>query len=176
MYRILYSIPFWNLCIGLLIFCNIWVWARKHLVQTNVWRWIHFFLIFLWAGVCLYFTIFSRSAGNGQVMLMPFWSYRIAFLEGSYDYFQQIYLNVLLFFFFGLFAPEVSKQKGRYLVIITGSILFSTIIECCQFWLDIGMAEFDDVFSNTLGTIFGALVNWMAEKYAIRSLVEKSDE
>ena len=159
MYRILYGIPFWGICLGWLIFCSGWAWAKKRLQSKKVWKWCHFCVLLLWFAAVLYMTLADRNTGNGGVNLVPLWSYRIAFLEGSFDYFQQIYLNILAFFFLGLFAPEVLKGKWRFALVILIGVAISTSIEIIQFRLDLGLAEFDDVISNTLGTLFGSLTN-----------------
>ena len=159
MYRILYNIPFGAMCLWLLVFCAGWAWARKRLQAQKVWKWCHFGVLLLWLAAVLYITLGERNPGGGAVNLTPLWSYRIAFFEGSFDYFQQIYLNVLAFFFFGLFAPEVLKGKWRFVPVVLLGIAISAGVEFMQFRLDLGLAEFDDVLSNALGTLFGVLTN-----------------
>lgn len=159
MYRLLYGIEFWKLCVILILLFALWCYMQDRFGKTRVWRITHAGLLLLWLGVSLYVTIFSRSSGNGDVNLNLFWSYRIAFIEGSYDYFQQIYLNVVAFLFFGLFAPELLNGKYKYLIVVVFSVILSAAIEYSQFKLGVGLAELDDVLSNTLGTIGGAVVN-----------------
>ena len=159
MYRILYAIPFQVLLLGMLLFCVAWDWARKRLENHKAWKWSHFAVLLLWFAAVLYMTLGERDPGGGAVNLTPLWSYRIAFLEGSFDYFQQIYLNILAFFFFGLFAPELLRGKWRFAAVVLMGIAISAGIEFLQFRLDLGLAEFDDVLSNTLGTLLGVLTN-----------------
>ena len=168
MYRILYGIPLWELLIGLFLFYIVWCYAQVSLSETKVWKISHVALVLLWLCVSLYVVLLSRSQGNGSLNLEPFWSYRLAFAEGSYDYFQQIYLNILAFYFFGLFAPELLKGNCRYLATVAGAIVLSAIIEYSQFRMDLGLAELDDVFSNTFGAVLGAAANWISHKYILR--------
>ncbi len=164
MYRLLYGIDFWEICLGLLAFYTVWSYVKVRLGKHKVWKAAHIALLLLWLGVSLYIAIFDRSAGNGDVNLTPFWSYKIAF-KGSYDYFQQIYLNVLAFFVFGLTAPELLRTKYKYLAVIVCAAFLSVAIEFLQFKMDVGLAEFDDVFSNTLGAVIGAAANRISGKY-----------
>ncbi|MBO5071071.1 MAG: VanZ family protein [Roseburia sp.] len=165
MYRILYGIPFREILLGLFFSYIVWSYAKVRLGKRKVWKIFHVGVILLWLGVSLYVVILSRSRGNGGINLEPFWSYRMAFMEGSYDYFQEIYLNVMAFYFFGLFAPELLKGNYRYLVTIVGAMVLSIAIEYGQYRLDVGLAELDDVFSNTVGVVLGAVANWISYKY-----------
>lgn len=165
MYQLLYGIPLWLQCLGLLLIYTGWVWAGKRLRQAKIWRWSHFALILLWAAVILYVTIFNRSEGSGSVNLEPFWSYRLTFSKENYEFFFLIYLNIIAFSFFGLLAPELLASKWRHFAVMVIAVLLSIAIEYCQFRLDLGMAEFDDVFSNSLGAFGGVIANWAANRY-----------
>lgn len=163
MYRILYNIPLWLLCICLVGLYTGWSYARQKLRGNALWRLGHGLLLLLWLVVSLHIALFSRTAGNGSMNLEPFWSYRIAFTEGSFDYFQEIYLNILAFACFGLIVPEL--LRGRHWMAVLLAVVLSISIEYLQVYLDVGLAEFDDVFSNSLGVILGVLANYFSEKY-----------
>lgn len=163
MYRILYNVPLWLLCVGLIGLYTCWSYARQKLRGYAMWRMGHGLVLLFWLGVSLQIVIFGRTPGSGGVNLEPFWSYRIAFLEGSFDYFQEIYLNVLAFACLGLILPELFRV--RYWVIVLLAAVLSISIEYFQLALDVGLAEFDDIFSNTLGAVLGVLANSFSEKY-----------
>ena len=163
MYRILYNIPFWELCIGLFPCYTGWIWLRRRNLGSLLWKICHGAALLLWLVLTLYMTLFSRERGYGGMNLEPFWSYRLAFFEGSFDYFQEIYLNVLAFAIFGLIASELFQS--RYWMVVLLALALSVGIEYLQIVLDVGLAEFDDIFSNTLGTILGVLVNYFSERY-----------
>lgn len=179
MYRILYGISAWQLCVGLLLLYTVWSYARQKLGGTVLWRVCHGLALLLWLAVSLYITLFSRDIGNGGMNLEPFWSYRIAFAEGSFDYFQEIYLNILAFAGFGLLAPELRKEKWWLIAVMLMAAAFSIGIEYLQYYLDVGLAEFDDVFSNSIGVFLGMLANTISGKYIsaitwVRRLWKKS--
>lgn len=163
MYRILYNIPLWFLCIGLILFYTGWIHLRHIKGNTLLWRVVNILAVLMWITITLYITLFARETGNGGVILEPFWSYKIALFEGNYDYFQEIYLNILAFAYLGMIVP--TRSKNHYIVLILLTMVFSVGIEYFQYYLDVGLAEVDDVFSNTLGVILGALVNSFSEKY-----------
>lgn len=176
MYRFLYGLPLWWLCIAIPAMYAGWSLLRQRKKDSRFWRLCHGGVLLIWLAAALYVTIFSRETGNGGIRPDLFWSYRIAFLEGSYDYFQEIYLNVLAFFFFGLFAPELLKGKRRHLIVLLLGVAFSVGIEFLQFRMDVGLAEFDDVFSNALGTVIGILANRCAGKLWVRHLLHRRAE
>lgn len=165
MFRLFYDIPFCELCFGMILSYAVWCFGSIRFAHTKRWKMVHWGLVLLWFCAFSYITLFSRSTGNGAVNMTPFWSYRIAFQKGNYDYFQQIYLNVFAFIFFGLLAPELFKCKTRYWIVVGSAILLSLAIECSQFYLDVGLAEVDDVFSNTLGAVIGIFTNHVAYCY-----------
>ncbi|MDO4803835.1 MAG: VanZ family protein [Lachnospiraceae bacterium] len=54
-------------------------------------------------------------------------------------------------------ASRLSAEKGCCLLIIMLALAFSLTIESLQFALVKGLAELDDLFSNTLGAVLGIL-------------------
>lgn len=48
------------------------------------------------------------------------------------------------------------KRRGWMTVLICFS--FSLFIEATQLFLKLGLAEFDDIFENTIGALLGALI------------------
>lgn len=163
MYRILYNIPFWELCIGLFLGYTGWSWLRRKNRDSLLWKICHGAALLLWLAVTLCVTLFSWESGYGGMNMEPFWSYRIALFEGSFDYFQEIYLNIRAFAIFGLIVSEL--LQSRYWMVILLALVLSVGIEYFQLTLDVGLAEFDDIFSNTLGTVLGVPANYFSERY-----------
>jgi len=103
----------------------------------------------------------DRGVGRHGLNLIPFWSYR-KYIEGNLDYLYVNILNVLLFIPLGFFLFWVfrsffltSNIFGR--IILTGALL-SLSMELLQLMFSRGLAEFDDVFHNTVGTVLGAII------------------
>lgn len=101
-------------------------------------------------------TLLNRIVGQGfEVMLIPFWSYWETIVLGDWVLGEQIVFNVLIFVPFGTLAPiPFSRVRNftKMLVIVT---IFSVGVEIMQLLFRCGTCEFDDVFSNVLGTIIG---------------------
>ena len=99
----------------------------------------------------LYLTIISRNQNaEVKIQLTPFWSY--ALLNDS-QYRSQIILNILLFIPFGCLLQSLYKSRLTTHLILT--VVLSVTIETLQYFLKIGMCEFDDVFHNALGSAIG---------------------
>ena len=82
------------------------------------------------------------------------WSYK-AWISGDGRLGKLILLNILLFVPFGFSLALLSKRN--WLVVLSG-FLFSAVIEVIQLKLGLGLFEYDDMISNTLGTLIGLLV------------------
>ena len=101
----------------------------------------------------------GRSVASRGVNLIPFWSYR-AYLAGGLDYLYVNILNVLLFVPFGfcgmLFISLSAGRERAFVKTVLAGLAVSLLMEVLQFVLSRGLAEFDDVFHNTLGAALGA--------------------
>lgn len=161
MIRFFYDrIPPGVLILALLLGWYFWGWLKSRFRDTHkvAWKLTHAALCLCWLALFAYVTGFSReSSGVSQVILRPFWSYRLAFLEGSYDYFQEIYLNILLFIPFGAALGEVFPRRG-WIGAILLCLLVSIAGEYVQYTFALGLAETDDVISNTLGGTIGVIL------------------
>ncbi len=62
-------------------------------------------------------------------------------------------MNVFVFVPFGFMLPWAAKFKLWQTVLI--GLSFTVSIETLQYFLGVGLCEFDDVFNNTLGTVLG---------------------
>ena len=109
-------------------------------------------LIILYSFFILYVTIINRSNSSNGVILIPFWSYRQFFINEELAI--EIFNNILLFIPFASILYNVYSTKRLLLVVL----LFSILIEFCQFLLGAGLCEIDDVISNLLGGHIGYLL------------------
>lgn len=74
----------------------------------------------------------------------------------------------------GFMSAEVFKRKslGKCLTLSTiGGLIFSLLIELCQYWFYLGTAEVDDLLDNTFGTILGVACWFVLHA---RKLLDKS--
>ena len=103
----------------------------------------------------LYFTILNRIGVLSGVDTPFFWS-----LEniGTLPNILNIFNNVMLFIPLGAILYRM-LPKWRAVLIGIG---FSVVIEVAQFVTTIGACEFNDLVSNSLGTVIGfTVMKWM---------------
>ena len=112
--------------------------------------------------IIFYITLFSRSS-SFVYRYEPtlFWSYRDWFL-GDMSKGRQILENIALFIPFGFMLypllSGIENKRIRLVFTVIAALLFSSFIELTQLCFRVGMAEFDDVFNNTLGAFIGAFL------------------
>lgn len=101
----------------------------------------------------------DRSPGERRIYWMPFWSYA-EILKGNRNLFFQDLFNVILFVPLGaaLFIWMIRDQskKAAFWWAVLGGAAFSFLTELLQYFTAMGLAEFDDLFHNTLGAAAGA--------------------
>lgn len=165
---ILYELPIYEYV--LLICCALVIWTILSILLCNrkSWKWIN--LIFFLATVLLIIavTIFFRNTEEKEFSLIPFSSFEIAKIHS--DVYQEVMLNVVLFFPVGLTMPFVINRITNHPVIITiiTSCILSVIIEIFQYLFNRGYAEIDDVIFNTLGAGIGCIAFVMSRRIVKR--------
>ena len=107
-------------------------------------------------GAILYITIFSRGEKNAGADFVPFSSFERAKLQP--EMYRSMLMNTFLFVPLGLSLPFVfgGGTGKRILLTILVGLLLSASVEAVQYFAHLGMAETDDVMSNTLGTAIGS--------------------
>ena len=94
-------------------------------------------------------TLLYRVEGDPKSRLELFWSYKLFFSSSSTRI--NIINNIWLFIPLGTILFQLS-QKRRVAIV---AVLLSAGIELLQYVTGLGLAEFDDVFSNGLGGMMG---------------------
>lgn len=108
------------------------------------------FLTFYLA-LILFLTVYRNPAEESrQINLELFWSYK-RFVQADIRW--QIYMNVFLFIPLGFLLPF--SIRSQFIVTTLIGCALSINIEIVQYYLSIGLCEFDDVFNNTIGTMIG---------------------
>ena len=107
-------------------------------------------------GAILYITVFSRSESGAGADFIPFSSFERVKIQP--EMYRAMLMNVFLFVPLGLSLPFVfgGGTGKRILLTILVGLLLSMTFEAIQFFGNLGMAETDDVISNTLGTGIGS--------------------
>lgn len=106
-------------------------------------------------------TVLLRTTAHGSgISLVPFSSYREAFIVGNRSLAFEILENIVLFMPAGLALGYLCRNSGTgaSLLAIAGTAMFSVGIEFLQYVYGVGVLEFDDLFNNTLGIIIGFVI------------------
>lgn len=98
-----------------------------------------------------------------KLELAPFWTYRAVLNHTSGVSVWDIVLNVVLFLPFGFLVKLLfpSLSLGKMLLIAVGC---SLCIETSQFVFEKGVAQFDDVMHNAIGSGLG----WGVAKFIVK--------
>ncbi|MDO4803438.1 MAG: VanZ family protein [Lachnospiraceae bacterium] len=120
-------------------------------------------ILIIYVGTVLWYTVLKRPTKFQIPQYDLFWSYR-KWLFGDLRYGTEIIGNVYMFMPFGFllydtfcnWKPDCFKKR-RFFRIIVLALAFSLTIESLQFALVKGLAELDDLFSNTLGAVLGIM-------------------
>lgn len=142
--------PLFSFAFALLFpFLTIFI-ERKYLSERKYYKWIRVVLLIAYSSGIVYLTLIDRNVSEHSANLTPFWTYQH---WSSVEYRWIIFMNVLVFVPFGFMLPWALKQQLWSTALI--GFTFSVTIEALQYFLGVGLCEFDDVFHNTLGTILG---------------------
>lgn len=103
--------------------------------------------------------------------LVPFYSYKQAFLYGSENEIFQIICNVLLFLPFGVLLPLWMPAKANNAIhLLKYALYFTFCIEFLQLITRIGCFETDDMINNVLGAGIGYLLLCAARRAKVRCM------
>lgn len=122
-------------------------------------RWDICFSI-LAAIVIVSLTIFNRSPDARELVLIPFTSF--VWAKTQPELYREMLMNVLLFVPLGLFLPFAFKNNNVLKSVLT-AFLLSLFIETIQYIFGLGMAEVDDLMTNTLGAFVGSTSYWISK-------------
>jgi len=135
-------------------------------------RWVFLFAYLLFI---VYMTMYYREPQGSRNRLELFYSYRRMLTDDGLR--QQVINNILLFIPLGTILSNLISSKlptGKATII---SVLIcmgcSVVIEAIQWKFGIGLAEVDDLISNTLGGTIGAIINFLAGAGKCRSAKHK---
>lgn len=145
---------------GILLWTGFAYFFVRYGKLQNMWKYGNLCLLLVSIGIILYMTVFSRTDGETEVILIPFRSFYEAKVQP--ELYRSMLMNVFLFVPFGMTMPYALMNTGKRLkykvlcTILAGGLL-SCMIEVLQFVFRIGRAEVDDVLCNILGAAVGSL-------------------
>ena len=108
----------------------------------------------------LFITSFMREAGSNNQIQMEVMNWM---KEDGIESFEHTLQNVAMFVPIGVLCPFIFDRKNRrILASVSFGILFSTAIETGQLLMRSGTCDIDDILSNSLGALIGALIAGVA--------------
>lgn len=157
---------------------------KKRKNQPIKWRREIIFNVFIFYVLLLiHLTVFreENSIDNVSIVLRPLSEINwIPFVEtvkltqGTtlFDYYYNLYGNILWFVPMGFGAAYLMKKKHSFLRALFIGIAVSFSIEAMQFLFYTGISDIDDLIFNTFGTIIGIglfeISQWVYKKWQIR--------
>lgn len=118
-------------------------------VATICGKRINILLLLSYIIFIIYMTLLYRTQADGGLELGLFWSYSQFFSSPQLR--LEILNNIWLFLPLGTI---LYKLKPQWQVLLFAGLL-SAGIEITQYLTGVGVCEFDDVFSNVLGSLIG---------------------
>ena len=129
-----------------------WIFKRERKLGTD--HAVAMFMLLIYMTSLIYIVLMSRETGQYSGVNTELWSSwgrttttRAYFIE-----------NILLFVPMGLLMPAAFRSFRNPLICITSVCLFSCFIETVQYIFGLGVAEIDDVITNTAGGVIGLLI------------------
>lgn len=114
------------------------------------------FLLSCWLLLVVALTIASRGANyTGSFNIDFFSGYINAWNKWSISELQLILFNMLMFVPLGFLLPLLWRKAERFKVTCLVSVSTTVLIEMSQLLTGNGIFEFDDLFHNSLGSLFG---------------------
>lgn len=162
----------WFYCLGIpdavllvLLGTLLFLALRVKFRERKCWRPIAAGILLCWTGVILLGTLGTRSstAAASKPVLIPFYSYYLAFHGGSRELYRTNFMNTVLFYPAGLLGIEVLPKRlgnpAKVFLILSVLLAVSAGIEYCQYRFSLGLAEVDDLIHNGIGALLGALIS-----------------
>lgn len=158
MFRLIYTMPLYKVCLVMVLLLVLWAYYRAYLPKKLFWS-MNLCVLVVAVSAVLYLTVFSRKVGIYDVVLVPFSALSEAKKEP--ERYRSMLMNVFLFFPLGMACANAfydkMKMRRRVILVVAIGFALSTAVEYIQYRFSLGMAETDDVICNTLGALVGSL-------------------
>lgn len=160
----LYELPIYIYIIAIVGIIILWIAFAVLFNNGKRWRCINTIILGVTILLIIAVTLCFRKTEAKDFSLIPFSSFEIAKIHS--DVYQEMMLNVVLFFPVGLTMPFVINRITAQPVIITiiTSCVLSVLIEIFQYSFNRGYSEIDDVIFNTLGAVVGCIAFVMSAR------------
>lgn len=136
--------------------CLYWIWKIYRAIQEPPgWNWKVFSILAAYLAAVFYIAVFMRESGMDDRVQMEVFHWVSAGEEGA---FRHVCLNVALFMPIGFLCAVLPKEERAVFVpAVSFGLLLSVLIETIQLFGHFGTCDIDDILSNFLGAVAGAL-------------------
>ena len=160
MYHYIYALPLRQIMALMLVTIPMWAFGQLREGRSlRSWMAVNWIICALSVLLILFTTVFRRTSGAGQVHLLPFYSFHLA--QKQPELYREMLMNVLLFFPLGLSLSSALPQRlsvgRRFGLTVLAGLALSLGVELVQLIFKLGLAETDDLLTNSFGTALGAL-------------------
>ena len=98
----------------------------------------------------------GRETSHGQSYNFHlFYAWRSAWNNFTVQGWLNIILNIVIFIPLGIMLPLLYRKAKKWYVTLFISFTITTYIEICQFLMQKGLLDIDDIFCNTVGALTG---------------------
>lgn len=156
--------------VDIAMICIVYLSLRVYLIRERKGKktgWMLPAMLLVYAAAYIFILFYRVPYRRPRANLIPFWSYYTVISGGprspSWWLAREILQNILLFIPLGMvLSCAFTRHRIRSPILIC--ITLSVLTEITQYITRTGLAEFDDVFNNTLGCLTGALIIRAARK------------
>lgn len=157
-YRLNISTTFHIMAIAVVIWAVLSRWPGRK--RNGLWKGSNGAAAAVFLFIILYYTVLCRGLSlHRNIVMRPFASLETA--KKQPEIYRSLTMNTFLFFPLGLFLSQLFPNRWgvlpKLLLTVFAGFLYSVLIEALQYYLICGDVETDDIISNTVGTLFGAL-------------------
>jgi glycopeptide antibiotics resistance protein len=143
------------LLISIVLLVAIWLIARKKNHPIPWKKVLVSFMLLGWAGLTVFATMLRGESGFRQWNFHLFLAWREAWNQFTLQVWLNVLLNIALFVPLGILLPLLARVFRKWYCMLFTGFGTSLAIELCQFILERGIMDVDDLFTNTLGSMIG---------------------
>ena len=107
-------------------------------------------ILLIWFKLSFSITQIEMMLGARSINFIPFY-----YENETRFHYKEVLMNVIIFIPFGLYLKMIDIDSKK--AIIYG-LLFSFVMECCQFIFKLGASDITDILTNIFGTIIGVVL------------------
>ncbi len=159
----IYVLPLYVTVLFALLVGVLWVALRHTLgrYKSLLMNELSYCFFMLWGATLFSFTFIRLPDGIREFHLEPFRQLKMYFSGENIEMLRSAWMNCLLFIPMGLLSAQVAFTRftpiKRFFAVSGSCVALSFFVELLQYAFTFGIAETDDIISNTIGCVLGYL-------------------